>query len=89
MPVINWSSGRTYQIQDAQGTAITIPELPTSTTTYPSGVTITPTTTLIFDSTGQPYNSSGTALTSDFNLMVTTSDTTQIVTVSAQTGFIQ
>lgn len=78
-----------YQIQDALGVAVSIPELSTSTVTFPSGVTITPATTIVFDSMGQPYDSSGVALTTALTLSVTMSLVNETVTVSPQTGFIQ
>lgn len=78
-----------YQIQDSLGTAVSIPELSSSTVTFPSGVTITPSTTIVFDSMGQPYDSAGIALTTALTLSVNMSGVSETVTISPQTGFIQ
>ncbi|MDP3704839.1 MAG: hypothetical protein Q8R24_02880 [Legionellaceae bacterium] len=79
-----------YQIQDQNGVALLNPETNSSVVSYPTGVTITPTTTIVFDSLGQPYNAVGTtALTTTLTLTVSASGTTQTISVSPQTGFIQ
>ncbi len=79
-----------YQIQDQNGVAIIHPETNSSFVNYPTGVTITPTTTIIFDSLGQPYNAAGTtALTTTLTLTVSASGVSQTINVTPQTGFIQ
>lgn len=78
-----------YQIQDQNSTAILNPETNAVGVTYPTGVTITPNTTIIFDSLGRPYNAAGTALTSTLNLTVTSAGVTQVLSITPQTGFIQ
>lgn len=78
-----------YQIQDQTGTAIIHPETRTAAISYPTGVSISPTTTVIFDSLGKPYNGSSIALTSTLTLTVTSSGVSQTVSITPQTGFIQ
>ena len=79
-----------YQIQDQNGAAIIHPETNSSLVSYPTGVTITPTTTIMFDSLGQPYNAAGTAaLTTALTLTISISGENQMITVSPQTGFIK
>lgn len=79
-----------YQIQDQNGVAIIHPGTNSSLVSYPTGVTITPTTTIIFDSLGQPYNAAGTAaLTTALTFTISTSGVNQMINVSPQTGFIQ
>jgi len=72
-----------YQIRDETGVAFT------SALAYPSGVSINPTTTIVFDSLGKPYNSSGTALSSTLSLTVSSTGASQVVSVTPETGFIQ
>jgi len=78
-----------YQIQDQNGVAFTHPETNASAIIYPTGVSISPTTTLVFDSLGKPYDGTGSALSTVLNLTVSSTDASQVVSVSPQTGFIQ
>lgn len=78
-----------YQIQDENGVAILHPETNNSAITYPTGVSISPSTTLVFDSLGKPYNNSGTALSSTLNFTISSTGANQIVSVSPETGFVQ
>lgn len=78
-----------YQIQDQNGVAISHPETSTSSIGYPTGVSITPTMTLMFDSLGKPYDSTGTALSTALTLTVSSTGSSHVVTVSPQTGFVQ
>lgn len=78
-----------YQIQDQNGVVIDHPETGLSATTYANGVTVTPTQTLIFDALGQPYDGSGTALSTTLTFTVADQGINYTVSVSPQTGFVQ
>ncbi len=78
-----------YQIQNQSGTPFNNPETGGSTTLYPSGLTISPATTVIFDSIGRPYNGGGTALSSVSTFTVSAPGSVKSVSVTPQTGFIQ
>ncbi len=78
-----------YQIQNQAGVAITHPESTSTVVNYPTGVTVTPATTIIFDSLGQPYNAADSALTSTLSLMVSSTGTSQVINITPQTGFVQ
>ena len=82
-------SASSYQILDSAGTPIVNPETGSVTTSYPTGVTVTPNTTVIFDSLGKPYNASSVALSSLLTLTVTAGTSTDTVTVTPETGFIE
>lgn len=73
-----------YQIQDKNGTIINHPEVGAASITSPSGVTISPATTLTFTGAGYPK-----ALASQLNFSVTSNGSTRIVSVSPETGFVQ
>src|SRR3990167_2160909 len=77
-----------YQIQNQSGVPFQIPGASSATTTYPTGVTVTPAMTLVFDSTGQPY-SSGTSLTTLLTLTVSVGGVNKTVTITPETGVIQ
>lgn len=78
-----------YQIQNSAGTPIVHPGNNASSILYPTGVTITPTGTTIFDSMGKPYNGSSVALSSPLVLTVTNLGLTHTVSIIPETGFIQ
>ena len=78
-----------YQIQDQNGVPVVHPELNSSVINYPTGVNVTPAMTLIFDSLGQPYDTTSTALATMTTITVSSSSTTQALSISPQTGFIQ
>lgn len=77
-----------YQIRDPNGVAVQIPQATSPNTTYPAGITVTPATTIVFDSLGQPYTAGNVALTTPLTLTVATSGFSQTVSVMPQTGFI-
>ncbi|GGI85169.1 prepilin-type N-terminal cleavage/methylation domain-containing protein [Legionella impletisoli] len=78
-----------YQIQDQNGTPV--PDIQTGATSvvYPQGLTITPTTTLVFDSVGRPYTSGGTPLSSTLTFTVSAAGQTKNLSVIPQTGLVQ
>lgn len=79
-----------YQIQDQNGVAFLNPETNNATVNYPAGFTVSPTTTLVFDSLGQPYNAAGTTpLTTQFNLTVSSRGVTSMISITPQTGLLQ
>ena len=82
-------SASSYQIQDQNGVPVVHPETTSSVINYPTGVSVTPTTTIIFDSLGQPYDATNTAFTTTTTLTVASSSTNQVISISPQTGFIQ
>ena len=82
--------GTSYQIQDQNGAIFLNPETNTNTVTYPSGTTVSPSTTIVFDSLGQPYNAAGTTPLSDpLNITITSTQLSQVMSVTPQTGLIQ
>ena len=84
------TSASSYQIQDQNGSAFLNPETNNSSTSYPGNVSVSPLTTIVFDSLGQPYNAAGTTpLSATLNLSVSASETSQIISITPQTGFIQ
>ena len=82
-------SPSSYQIQNSAGAPISNPETGALTTSYPTGVTVTPTTTVIFDSLGKPHDGSSDALSSLLTLTVTSGTSTDTVTVTPETGLIE
>lgn len=78
-----------YQIQDENGTSYINQASGTDIITYPSGVSITPQTTIIFDSLGRPYDSNSVLLSSQLDFVVSAGTTENTVSVSPQTGFVQ
>ncbi len=78
-----------YQITNATGQPIVHPQNGTLPITYPSGMGVSPTTTLIFDSLGAPYTSAG-ALTESLTLnLIQNATTLETITITAGTGLIQ
>ena len=78
-----------YQIQDQNGVPVMHPETTSSVINYPTGVSVTPAITLIFDSLGQPYDVTNTALSTTSTITVSSSVTSQVLSIIPQTGFIQ
>jgi len=78
-----------YQIQNQSGTPIVHPGTNPSAILYPTGVTITPTGTIIFNSMGAPFNGSGVALTSVLTLTATQKGITHTVNIYPQTGLVE
>ena len=80
-------TGNTYQIQNNSGTPITLAQGST-TVSLGSGITFgsLTTSTLIYDGKGIPYDSSGTALSSDANFPLISSGQTTTVVVTQTTG---
>jgi len=83
------TSASSYQIQNASGTAIVNPATNTTSISYPTGVTVSPATTTIFDSIGHPYDASNVALSSSRVFTVSAATASKTFTVTAQTGLIQ
>ena len=78
-----------YQIQDQNNTPVTHPALNTTTITYPTGVTVSPSTTVIFDAVGVPYSATNVPLDTPLILTVSSTDNEQTVTITPQTGLTQ
>lgn len=81
-------SANSYQIQNQSGTPITIAWANSTTAALPAGVTVSPTTTLIFDSLGKPYNG-GSPLSATQNFILSSGTSSANVSVTPQTGYIQ
>jgi MSHA pilin protein MshC len=77
------------QIKDTSGTAINHPENGNTTFNFPTGVTISPVTTIQFDSVGRPYNNAGVLSINNTVFTVTAGTNTKTVTVVPETGFIE
>lgn len=73
-----------YEIRDQNNTVVSLRAVPVNalTTTY------APTMTIIFDGAGVPYDGSGTALTSIQTITVTTQDSSRVIAITPQTGFV-
>lgn len=78
-----------YQILNQNGVAISHPETGAASIVYPTGLTLTPATTVIFDSLGQPYDGSSAALTSTLTFTISSGGNSKTVSITPQTGFIQ
>ncbi|WP_165475031.1 GspH/FimT family pseudopilin [Legionella yabuuchiae] len=78
-----------YQIQDQNGTPVPNLQTGQNSTPYPAGLTITPTTTLMFDSIGRPYDGGGSPLGSTLTFTVSVAGQTKSVSVIPQTGLVQ
>nr|WP_160149096.1 GspH/FimT family pseudopilin [Legionella londiniensis] len=78
-----------YQIQDQNGSPVPNPETGGNNVVYPAGVTVSPATTIIFDSKGTPYDGGSSPLGSTLTFSVTKAGQTRTVSVIPQTGLIQ
>jgi type II secretory pathway pseudopilin PulG len=78
-----------YQIQNQSSTPINNPETGATSTLFPSGVTVTPATTIIFDGLGRPYDGASIALSSTVTFTVTSGSSSTQVNVIPQTGFVE
>ena len=77
-----------YQIQNQSGSPVTNPETGGDSTVYPTGLTVTPTTTVAFDGMGRPYDGGGAALGGLLTFTVTAGSYTHSASVTAQAGFL-
>jgi len=79
-----------YQIQDQNGSAFLNPETNNASVSYPAGFSVTPTTTIVFNSLGQPYSADGiTPLSSTLNITITSLGVSNVITITPQTGLIR
>lgn len=72
-----------YDIEDQTGRLLSVP-------IYASTTTFSPAMTIIFDGAGVPYDGTGTALTEEKYITVTTQDSSvPRITITPQTGFVK
>ena len=81
-------SASTYQIQDETGTAYNNPAAESTTTTLTSGITLSPITTVAFNTLGQSLNTSNVMLSAAVVISLTDGTSTRTLTIEPQTGFI-
>lgn len=78
-----------YQITNAAGQPIVHPQNGILPIPYPQGMSVSPATTVIFDSLGAPYTSTGALINSQTINLIQNSTTIETIIVTAGTGLIQ
>lgn len=78
----------TYQIQNESNVAFYNPTAKSTTTTLHSNVTISPLTTIVFNTLGQPLSSSNALLTTQTTVSLSNGTNTKSITIEPKTGYI-
>ena len=78
-----------YQILDENSQPYTHPEYGSAAISYPTNITISPQTTLVFNSLGQPYDISNNPFSSNLTLTIQSASQSKTLTIYQQTGFIE
>lgn len=81
-------STNTYQIQNSMNVPFYNPAAKNTITTVNQDITITPLTTIVFNTLGQPLNNSEVPLTAAVIISLTDGTTTKTITIEPQTGYI-